>query len=179
MALAVILAPTIIFLMVALVKSRREHRHELVLYEFCEIRRDAMAMLRVHGDTMEEKEFGKVRRLVEVLSDVIHHYDEYKWGIFNLRKVLFNTERVKGAIQWLNNQPGTNEDIQKLNKRLVYAMAKAFIVHTPFFTEFVLRVIAGLLKRIGVQKYHNGMRRLADLERWFKQNRHGRISSIS
>ncbi len=127
---------------------RKAAKHDRVLFPFCQLRRDIMCFLREHmpdqPNALSREEYDSVLRLLDVVSDVIHHYNRHKTVMFNFRRVIKFSMKYRDTLEQAKPIEMTgNAKIQEFHHRFVGLLAKAFIAYTPLIRwEMVLRFIA-------------------------------------
>jgi len=153
----------------AIIWLLRVRNHDRVLYRFCQVRRDIMTILRDRGFEMTKSDYHALRDLLEAVSDTIHHFNECKSTIFNIRTLsrIIREFRESGrAINKINIPKDAASAKTFVDFRM--AMVMAFLAYTPFFrSEIAARVILGsmaaILRLVGRFGVESGRRFSEDL----------------
>ncbi len=135
-----------VFFVFSFVQIRRVGRHDHVPFPFCQLRRDIMGFLYESvfekPGTLSREEYTSVHRLLDVVSETIHNYNQHKTLMFNLRKMVKHLRAYRKTTKVTLNIP-ENPQIQAFHKRFVQLLATAFIAYTPLIRwELTLRLIA-------------------------------------
>ena len=153
-----LVVPALLMQAVMLAYLYQLRRHDSVLYRFCQIRRDVMALLREQSETLSPEEYHDARELLDVLGFTIHNYQDQKSTMFDGRKFLRfrrSAERVRQA------RHSDNPQLVELHKRTAMALVRGFIAYTPFFaSELALRLVlfgARTLGSMGVRKMRRAL----------------------
>jgi hypothetical protein len=136
---------------------RRMRRHDRVLFRFCQIRRDAMALLRTRFESggLTRSQYRAVRLLLICLNDIIRHYHGQGAMWFNLRVMrreftkygitaarlrrIADSPEIAGAMRAADG----DADIRNLYNDFFSAHVRAVIAYTPFiYAEVLLRIFA-------------------------------------
>ena len=113
-------------------------RHDEVLFRFCRVRRNAMAMLRETGLDLTKEEYVFLREFVESLSRIIHDYNDQKAKMFDLKRSSAHFENAEVLAEKIK-QVGLsgNQKISELGHQFQLAVALAFFRYTPIMTFIV------------------------------------------
>lgn len=113
-------------------------RHDEVLFRFCQVRRNAMAMLREAGLGLTKEEYDFLREFVDTLSQIIHDYDDQKTKMFDLERSSTHFENAEILVEKIK-QVGLsgNQKINELGHQFELAVALAFFRYTPISTFVV------------------------------------------
>lgn len=125
---------------------RRVARHDRVLFPFCQLRRDIMRFLREHmpkeANALSREEYRSILRLVAVVGVTIHHYNQHKTLMFNLREIERYLNEYRATLKETPINLTDNAEIQELHARFVRCLAEAFLAYTPMIrSERALRVL--------------------------------------
>ena len=135
-------------------------KHDKVLYKFCEVRRDIMAILRKENFNLPKDDYLALRRLLMVLNDSIHYYDDHKTGLFNIRKFFKFLDKFKEQLTQVDNfEIPQKPEIINLYKDFTLTMLLAFFTFTPllkyeFFLNFLMYISKALIKH-GKNQFQN------------------------
>ena len=135
-----------VFFVFSFVRIRRVGRHDHVLFPFCELRRDIMGFLYESvfekPGTLSREEYTSAHRLLDVVNETIHNYNQHKTPMFNLRKMVKHLSAYRKTTKVTLNIP-ENPQIQAFHKCFVQLLATAFIAYTPLIRwELALRLLA-------------------------------------
>lgn len=128
-------------------RLRKIKKHDKVLFHFCQIRRDAMELLRNNYSEMTIEEYRAIRRVLMALNSTIHDYNDYKISIFNFRRfyrMVKNYKKTTSSIERMKLPK--NSDIGKLLQDFSIGMIKAFFAYTPFLkSEIIFKLVILIL----------------------------------
>lgn len=155
--LSLLLAPVVVLLLVAISQMREMRRHDTVLFQFCEIRRSLMKLLRDEGPTMDYGDYAFARGMLQALNSTIHHYKEHKSRMFNVRQFYLLVKQYRASAEALAEMPTTcNDKLRDLQFEFGKTVFFGFLTFTPFYrAELTLRTLiygAYLLRRVGVER---------------------------
>ena len=133
-----------VFFAFSLYRTRKVHKHDGVLFPFCELRRDIMRFLYRNMDTLSRDEYRSLRFLLGALDTAIHDYNQHKTLMFNLRKMAKHLKEYRKTVKEADIPEWTGKaEIQAFHARFVRCLATAFLTYTPLIrSEFALRLIA-------------------------------------
>ena len=123
----------------------RVAKHDRVLFPFCQLRRDIMRFLREHlpdeANALSKEEYDSVLRLLDVVSETIHNYNQHKTAMFDVRKALKFSKKYRHTLAQATPINLTeNAEIQKFHHQFKGLLAKAFLAYTPLIrSEILLR----------------------------------------
>lgn len=155
-----LIIPALIMLSFMIIQLYAMKKHDTILFEFCQIRRDLMKILKREDVHNLEEDYIALRKLIEFLNITIHNYDEMKTSIFNIRiffQYLKQFDKDSKKIEKI--KISRNKEIIEIYSKFSIAMFKAFLAYTPFIkSQFCLYLIIYLLKAIGyiTKKQVNG-----------------------
>lgn len=162
-----VIIPILVSSIFMIYKLRKIKKHDEVLFHFCQIRRNAMELLRKNYINMGNEEYRAVRRIIMVLNGTIHDYNDYKISIFNFRRfyrMVKNYKKTASSIDRIK-LPDNNE-IERLHQDFGIGMVKAFFAYTPFLqSEIIFKFVIFLLKfitNIGIEYINNRARIVLD-----------------
>ena len=137
-----------LFLMYQIYVYSELKKHDKYLFKFCQIRRDAMKLLRDGYEDLSKEDYVALSGLLKVLNTSIRHYNMYKTILFNFRFYLAFFKAMKASNRKIESMPTCNNPkVNELYSRTRYAILEAFFAYTPFLkSEIVLNISYGLLK---------------------------------
>jgi hypothetical protein len=132
-------------------------KHDTVLFQFCEIRRDIMRLLRERGRGFSPEDYAAVRILLDVVNETIHGYHREKRRMFDGREFMrFLREYEATATAFEVLRDVQNPEIQKLRDETGRAMVVGFFRYTPFLrSEITARVLfwtASIIAKLGYRR---------------------------
>lgn len=148
MVFYIIMVPILALSMAMLAYLRRLKKHDKVLYEFCQIRREIMAILRRDLFETENDKYVGLRELLDSTGNAIHYYNDNKATMFNYRRYkqwLMDTRESAESVENLHlpNDP----ELQKIRHHFCQAMVAAFCAYTPLFrSELLIRFSLFILR---------------------------------
>lgn len=114
-------------------------KHDFVLYEFCQLRRDVIAHL--HDTELNKKDTSALLSVLDQASNSIHHYNQLKVTYFNLRILRKEMKTLKKNINVDEEKVfSENSEIRKFEETLYKTYFYAFIAYSP-----LVSMVAGLL----------------------------------
>lgn len=125
-------------------RIKKVDKHDQVLFPFCQLRRDIMRHLLDNLDTLTPEEYRPLRKLLTMLDNTIHNYNQHKTFLFNYRKIPGHIKKHQVARKKMEkNAPGSNPDTRKFYQRFIQCLAKAILAYTPLLrSELILRIVA-------------------------------------
>lgn len=131
-------------------------KHDKVLYNFCQIRRDAIAIIDQRGLNFDRVCYHSLRNLIHSLNLVIHEYEGCKVHIFNVRRLLALLKSYKHITHQVDKiVPSRDAEILEIHARFRGAMIRAFLAYTPLIRSeiaaFVLFKLLSFLADRGVK----------------------------
>ncbi len=129
------------------VRIRQVDTHDSVLFPFCQLRRDMLRFLHEYvvenPGTLSREEYTSVRKLLDVVSGTIHHYNRHKTVMFNIREMAKYLKQYRRRLKKIAPPELTdNADIQEFHARFVLCLAKAFLAYTPLIRwELVSKLV--------------------------------------
>ncbi len=138
----------LIYSLIIIFRFNNIKKHDSVLFDFCQVRRDLMNMLRENNFKIEKEDYFCLRDLLEFLNITIHEYNNLKTSFFNIRKFFVYLKQYEKSQQNIKElKIPDNENILKLYNATGYTLLKAFFTYTPFIkSELFLNLIAFLLR---------------------------------
>jgi len=127
-----LMTPALCFLISQIIWLNTVRKHDKYLYHFCQLRREAMALLLDSYDDLSHSDAIALRKTIDTLNQMIHYYHDHKRVLFNFRAF---AKHVK-ALQKIDNQKDdeeiSNQQVQQLTQLTVKATLDAFLEYTPF-----------------------------------------------
>lgn len=148
----ILIIPILVYSLFIIVKLRNLKKHDIILYRFCQIRRDTMSLLRNKYLQLDSNEYKSLKKILEFLNHTIHYYDQNKSSLFNLRNYINFAKKYKESASKIEKiKLPENEEIKKIYKDFSIGMIYAFISYTPFiaseiFLRFVIYILTILTK---------------------------------
>ncbi|MDA7961692.1 MAG: hypothetical protein MPK11_04950 [Gammaproteobacteria bacterium] len=150
--------------------QQRAHKHDSVLFPFCQLRRDIIAFLYENvfekADVLSREEYASVRRLLDILNDAIRNYNRHKTVMFNLRKVIKYIREYRHVLKQMPPIDVTgNAEIQRFHQQFEGLLAKAFVAYTPLIrSELALRIMFAVVAyRIGKARVQYAIKIASDV----------------
>jgi len=146
-----LIIPALIMLSFMIMQFYAIKKHDKVLFEFCQARRDLMGILRRDNVNISKKNYVALTKLVEFLNRTIHNYDEMKTSLFNIRKFFRYLKQYEKDIKKIEKiKIPDNPEVIEIYRKSSIAMLKAFLTYTPFIkSQLCLYLLVHLLKTIG------------------------------
>lgn len=131
-------------------------KHDLVLYRFCQIRRDLMRYLRQNGYEMNGGDYAAARQLLVALNHIIHDYNLHKSALFNGRQFFRFLHEYDNSSQKVEVVKTDNVKIASLRSEASAALTKAFFVYTPLFKHEIFLKLSifslSIVALLGIRK---------------------------
>lgn len=143
-----------------IVHLQRLKKHDLVLYRFCQVRRESMQFLRNNWEDLPREEYIALRKLLKILNTTINRYNDHKTVLFNLRRFV---ERVR-EFEYFSKKVEQTEipktvEIQQLYKKTSISFLYGFFAYTPLIkSEIFIKIsliIISFLTMLGVKKIND------------------------
>jgi len=155
----VLILPSLALSVWTLLKLRNLKKHDIVLFRFCQIRRDIMKLIDTRGVNLDRTGYHSVRNMLECLNSMTHNYEGFKVHIFNVRRLERILKSYKHATRQIDKiQVPSDAEIVELHKKFRYAMLEAFLVYTPLIRS---EIMARLLLKLLMLLSHAGIKSLA------------------
>jgi hypothetical protein len=164
----ILLFPILLSLLLVFFNLRRMRKHDIVLFRFCQIRRDVMRIIRDKNLEISQEDYFALRDLINGLEITIHHYNECKTTLFNMRSYLkwFKEYKKNAKKLKLCIDDNSNPEIINLSDRFRFALLMAFFAYTPFIkSEATIRIFAWILNfltKIGIKQ----VKKICDNFKW-------------
>lgn len=131
-------------------------KHDRILYRICQIRRDAMNVLRQRGLELGRDDYGELRVMIEVMNTAIENYKDHRMIIFNFRSMWSYFKVYKNNTKNIVRYEPTDKEILQIRDALIRAILRGFLTYTPllglelrydsfriffsFVAEFLMRI---------------------------------------
>lgn len=152
-----LMVPLLLVLFCMILYLRKLKKHDIVLYRFCQLRRNTISMIAENKLTLSKEEYSSLRTLITILNSTIHNYNECKTAVFDIRNLFKHFRELKKSTNEIENlQLPDNKDIKELYFQFLFSMFYAFFAYTPFLkSEIVLTIITYAFGRISVKSKTN------------------------
>jgi hypothetical protein len=139
-------------------------KHDVVLYQFCEVRRQLMRLLRAEGEQMTREDYVYAREILDAVSQTIEIYGDHKSRMFNARWFFRFLKAYRISSKEMAALPRTaSPKLREIENVYGRAVLSGFLAFTPFFrSELALRfmlsfwvVLATLCAKLGVKWARN------------------------
>ncbi len=142
MTFYIFIVPVILVSLYMILLLRGLKKHDQVLYAFCQVRRDAMSLVREHNLALTRDDYLALREIVDATSATIHDYNLCKIYVFNFRRFLAAIRRFKGIELKTNEGEVLKYEIVRLRNSFGRALVFSFFTFTPFLkSELVLKLL--------------------------------------
>ena len=154
--------PSLVLCFLALVYLHYVRKHDLILFRFCQIRREMMSLLRERGTELSKQDYNALRFFLKGINNLVQRYSVHKFNMLNARAFAAWARKNAKLLEESEAIPKSNdEQIQILQMRTNIAIALGFFAYTHFLrfevtvmvlahlSKFVGRLGSGVLKRFG------------------------------
>lgn len=146
--------------MVYAVQLNRTKTHDKVLYRFCQVRRDIMTLFRTKGFEISKHDYVALRQILDVVSTTIHHFNDCKATIFNIRTLARLSGEYRASEAEMKKFLPSCPEGRKIVDAYRSAMMKAFLSYTPFiksevalrFFLYVMAILYSTMGKMGIEK---------------------------
>ncbi len=146
MLLELSIAPVLVLAIFYVYIIKRLQKHDNVLYDFCQLRRDVMTVMRRDNLQIDKENYMHLNDLLVVLNHNIHYYNEHKKTTFNIENYIKYLREIKKTSNKIEQKVKiVNGEIRQLYKNYGYVMFYAFFQYTPFIRSKVVFAILLLL----------------------------------
>ncbi len=173
----ILILPSAIAAVLMIVYLHRLRKHDEVLFQFCQNRREIMTSVRKENVEFSPEAYKDVRHILSVTNDTIHYFNECKPHHFNLRR--FVEYMISQNV--MNEEPEeefASPEIEKFYEGHISALLNAFFAFTPFIkSEIVLRMavfLAQTVGRLGIVKLKHHASEWAEVFSWVKKEANDR-----
>ena len=142
------LLPVLALSLFMIFKLRRMQKHDVVLYQFCQIRRDAIKLIDERGTQFSRAGYHSTRHLLDNLSVMIRNYDGCKANVFNIRRLIQALKDYRHSSRQVEKIQIPNDlQIMELHSRFRHAMLEAFLAYTPWIkSEICAWILLSILR---------------------------------
>lgn len=131
-------------------------KHDRVLFQFCQLRRDIMDLLRTRGFNLPKNEYLIVRGILGTVNKAIHGYNDHKTSFFNFRSFARFLREFKRNASAAERLPAPRDpEVREIASGFEKAMRRGFLTYTPFIrSELGLRllvILSFLLAKAGLK----------------------------
>ncbi|MCK5228641.1 MAG: hypothetical protein KAR13_00145 [Desulfobulbaceae bacterium] len=159
--------PTFFVSILMVIHLRNLKKHDIVLYKFCQVRRESMQFLRNNWEDLPREEYLALRKLLSVLNTTINRYNDHKTVLFNLRRFI---EEVKEFDSFSKKVASTEmpktDEIQQLYIATSKSFLYGFFAYTPLIkSEIFVKIsiiIISLLTLVGIEKFNNSIHQIVE-----------------
>lgn len=121
-------------------------KHDRHLYQFCQLRREAMALLMDEYDSMDQQDLAALRQVIDALNSMIHHYRTHKTVLFDFRRFVKHVQTLQQFEQQQQSVHAESPQVQALMHRMAVEVCQAFLAYTPFLRhELIVRISVMLI----------------------------------
>lgn len=147
----VLVTPALLFLFWVAYKTKQIRKHDQVLYRFCHIRRNAIALIHTNLHDFNDKDYATTRNLLDHVSLMIHEYEACKTSVFNFRKFVNSMKYYRDKTREADKMDvPENKGIANLHLEYRKAVVKAFFAYTPWIkSEIMVRFAIAIFKILG------------------------------
>jgi hypothetical protein len=175
-----VIVPAIIMVVVMIFELSIINKHDKVLFQFCQLRRNMLAYVRQKGITMPEADYVLMNELLDFVGNTIHDFKYLKEEVFNVRKAKKLAITSKMAQREKHVFMSTdNKKIKVFQNQVRFCLINSILAYTPFLKyELVLRVLyafGSLMARFSYQKSKNFLGYIQiyiDDKKWFDDPKH-------
>lgn len=139
--------PSTLIMMWAFTRLHNLRKHDVILYRFCQIRRDMMQLLRDRGEDLPPEDYKALRFFLRTLNNLIQRYSEDRFHMLNMRALALWARNNAELIKKITIPESDDPQIKQLKRRVNVAISYAFFEYTPFLRSEITFV---LLNRIAL-----------------------------
>lgn len=135
---------------------RKQKKHDINLYMFCQLRRECVEYLCDNSDSMSRNDYISLRKLLFVINVTIKYYKEHKTIMFNYRLFSLALKQTKNTYIDSERITISNPDIKVFHDELQASIIRAFIAYTPLLeSQIIMSLLKGLtmVKIKSINKY--------------------------
>lgn len=123
---------------------KRIERHDRVLFRFCHIRREAIALITESHVRFKRDDYIALRHLIEMLNMTINRYNECEIVIFNVRRLMRSLKASRYDFKGAEEIGETSDQsIKRLQNHYGQALIEAFLSYTPLIRLTLFRYQSG------------------------------------
>lgn len=137
----ILMIPVTLYLIYQIYSAYQTKKHDVYLYQFCELRRQALNLLWLEHDTLSREDYIALRRLIGALNMAISSYS-HKTIMFNFRKFIRFLKSIQHLDKKVEADVTEHEKINALIKKVEYSVLCSFLAFTPFIKSELLIKLA-------------------------------------
>ena len=165
--LYLLLIPFSFVSLLVILHLRNIKRHDVVLYKFCQVRRESMQFLRNNWESLPKKEYVALRELLETLNTIINKYNEHKAVLFSLGRLIKHIKEFNSFSKKIQpvEAPET-EEIRQFYLETSKSFLYGFFAYTPLIkSKIFVKVVVVVLKvstSLGINKFNRSIEHITD-----------------
>jgi hypothetical protein len=176
----ILFVPSIIILLVTMFELLIVRKHDSVLYQYCQLRRNILGYLRTKGTRLSEPDYVLANQMLDYVGITIHDFHKLKEEVFNVRKA-----RKLAKASWRVHTKRdifaetSNKQLKNLQNQFRFLILISIFAYTPFLkSEVVLRLLYQLAKFIAKLGWQVGKKSLVFFDglrkdiKWLKEPNH-------
>lgn len=141
---------TVIFgSLIFIIKLRNIQKHDAVLFELCNYRRDLMGYLRNEYETLSKEDYKETLKLLDAINSLIGIYSKRQSDLFHLKTffslLTFIAKKSYPVDRRISSMDVENESILELQKKLSYNIKWAVFKSTPKIKVYLILFFALLI----------------------------------
>jgi hypothetical protein len=174
----ILIVPSLVFALYMIVVFRKKKKHDDILYRFCQVRRDAIAMIDRRNVELSRKQYASIRNILESVNAMIHNYEQCKTTVFNFRKFVRFLKFYRDAARQAESIHIPNDpEIIAFHHQYKTAIIEAFLAYTPLIkSEICVKLLVALfvfLAKAGLKSLNGGATYLIWLNNEIKNSHDG------
>ncbi len=178
--LELILSPVLLIAIYYIIKFNRMKNHDRILFEYCQLRRDIMSVLRRENFNLSKEDYSNYMEILDLLNSIIHYYNLHKQYTFRLKNLIRNLKEAKNKTNKIYKiKAKNNEDLERIRKQFIIITINAIIKNTPFFNSkiifYLLKFSAQLMIAIiknHSKKFIKDMAKIISYIKWIEHEAH-------
>lgn len=170
----IFMTPILTGLVIAVWRLHEMQKHDSVLYRFCQVRRETMALIREKNFQLTREDYIALRQMAEVTGATIHDYNSHKIYLFNLFKFLEAIRRHKKLEVAIHDGLEMKGEILALRNKFGDALMFAFLRFTPFSAVLLSgsKYVFTALAKLGINYFRTQARRVLEVDSWVETQKH-------
>ena len=173
MTFYIFMVPVLLWMFAMAMRLRALTNHDRVLYNFCQVRRDTMKLIREHNFSLSREDYIALRQIEIAASHTIHDYNLCKVYMFNLRRFAAALRRLKPLEVERRDGLHLKQEIETIKHKFEVALFVAFFTFTPFLAhEIILKASKKTLlalARIGGNYFREKNKRMVEVLSWVQR----------